>query len=273
MRRADVELWVLEVADRVKAGQLVEDARVELKSEWPAADSGAARQIAGLANAAQLEPVLVVIGLDQNTHSVQSAGQNELANWWPQVAKCFNGVAPTLEWSLAVPFGDVVLYALLFDTAAAPFVVREPNERPFNLVVPWREGTGTRAATRENLLRILVPATRAPSGTILKGVLEFTAPAEGRPFRHARLDLALYITTRSRDPVTFPHHMIGGYVRWPDATESAVSCERFHTPSTTILNSSTELVAQGPGSVKMLAYARGRDRCRSGGMRRSRGNL
>ena len=208
--------------------------------------------------------MLFVIGLDDKTGTVKSAAPMELTAWWAQLQTRFNGLAPNME-DFTVPYGDegVVLAALLFETTAAPFVVKESDGKPYNLVVPWRAATGTRAATREDLLRILVPASRAPTGTALRGYLSFPPPAAGRPFRHAWLDLSLYITTRSREPVTFPHHLIGGRVHWPNGTASAVRCERFHTPSMTITNSQTELVVEKSGSVRMVGYAQVPDEFRA----------
>src|SRR5579863_9772535 len=140
MRSSDVEHWVLQLADRVREGKPVEDSRVELKSAWPEPDHKAARQLAGLANAARNEPILVVIGLDPDARVVKSADERELANWWPQIQKRFSGPAPELAHTLAVSSGDAVLMALLFETTRAPFVTNVPTGGPYDRDVPWREG-------------------------------------------------------------------------------------------------------------------------------------
>ena len=44
----------------------------------------AARKIAGHANAARGEPILWIIGLDEDDHQVTGASDVELADWWAQ---------------------------------------------------------------------------------------------------------------------------------------------------------------------------------------------
>jgi len=69
MRRIEIEGWALKVADSIKHGRPVEDARVEIKSTWPEAKQGA-RRIAGHANAAHGEP-----------DRTQSCGTFPIAKW------------------------------------------------------------------------------------------------------------------------------------------------------------------------------------------------
>ena len=65
MRNTDIERWALQVIDRVERQQPVEDSRVELKREWPTSPWSTARRIAGHANAARVEPILWIIGVDE----------------------------------------------------------------------------------------------------------------------------------------------------------------------------------------------------------------
>jgi hypothetical protein len=64
MRPHEIERWTLNVIDRVNARQPNEDQRVELKSEW-IDPYKAARRIAGHANSAHGEPILWLIGVDE----------------------------------------------------------------------------------------------------------------------------------------------------------------------------------------------------------------
>ena len=93
MTPAQIEAWALRVADRVAQGKGQEDSRVELNAEWPMDHRRAARQIAALANASRGSPVMWLIGLDE-TSGVVGAKHLELSSWWPQVQRCFDGVAP-----------------------------------------------------------------------------------------------------------------------------------------------------------------------------------
>jgi hypothetical protein len=120
MRPSDVEYWVLKLAEQVRERKPVEDARVELKAEWPDADHRAARQLGGHANAARLEPILWVIGLDEKAGVVRSATANELSSWWPQLERAFNGFAPALVHAVCVRIGNETVVGLLFDTRACP---------------------------------------------------------------------------------------------------------------------------------------------------------
>ncbi len=58
-----------------------------------------------------------------------------------------------------MPFGSVIVVAMLFETDRAPFVVKNPaygtvGGDPVSLEVPWREGATTRSARRRDLLRL-----------------------------------------------------------------------------------------------------------------------
>ena len=67
MKQHQIEVWVLDIVEKVEDGQPVEDSRVEFKSDWIPPEK-AARRIAGHANAARGENTLWVIGLDEKRH-------------------------------------------------------------------------------------------------------------------------------------------------------------------------------------------------------------
>jgi hypothetical protein len=175
VRPTQIEVWCLSIVDRVLAGQPIEDARVEVKAEWPAPDK-AARRIAGHANAARGEPVLWVIGLDEKARAVTGAAGPDTATWLPQVFAFFDGVTPDVT-HLAVPTdagGTVV--ALLVDSGRAPFVVRnavfgQAGAGPVEREVPWREGTAVRSAKRSELLRVLTPSLALPTVELMNASL------------------------------------------------------------------------------------------------------
>jgi hypothetical protein len=197
MLSQQIEGRVLNLVDRVVQGARVEDFRVECKADWPPT-ARAARRIAGHANAARGEPILWIIGLDEDGHRVTGASDVELADWWPQVTACFDeGIKPGLT-PLVVPVGPehsvVVLY---MTTERAPYVVnRQEEQGPFEREVPWRDGNRTRSAHRHELLRVLVPAVTPPEATAVK--LELRAilrtgtaaePMSGQPAEPAHVEL------------------------------------------------------------------------------------
>jgi len=90
MKPEEIRNWALQIIACVQANKPAEDSRVECKSIWLDAKT-IARQIAGQANAALGEDVLLLIGVDERAGTVVGADHNELANWYPQLKK---GIRP-----------------------------------------------------------------------------------------------------------------------------------------------------------------------------------
>jgi hypothetical protein len=160
MNKSQLEYWVHRIVDSVKNKQSDEDSHVELKRVWPNEFAKAARQLAGHANAAQGEPILWIIGLDEHEGLV-GAERNELSNWKSQIESRFNEVMPDLVCDLNVHIDGHTIVALLFETERAPYVVKNPDGGGFK-EVPWREGTRVNSATHSQLIRMLVPIQQIP---------------------------------------------------------------------------------------------------------------
>jgi hypothetical protein len=167
---SDIEAWTREVVHRLKACAQLEDRQVELKREWPTHVAGsytkAARQLAGLANANHPEPVLWLVGIDEQLRQVVGANAVETATWWNGVASCFDGDAPGLADVVVMVDGQTVV-ALCFDTSAAPFVVKNPlhGSTAGHVIaseVPWRDGTQVRSIRKHELRTLLAPRLTAP---------------------------------------------------------------------------------------------------------------
>ena len=73
----------------------MEDDGIEFKRELPSDTQRAARQIAGMANAARGEQFLWVVGVDEATRAIQPVS-GDLAAWWDRVSARFDGEAPVL---------------------------------------------------------------------------------------------------------------------------------------------------------------------------------
>jgi predicted HTH transcriptional regulator len=84
---SEIEAWTLQVVERLRSGEQLEDRRVELKQEWPKPASGShtktARQLAALANANYPEHVLWLVGLDEKRREVVGANAVETAAGGP----------------------------------------------------------------------------------------------------------------------------------------------------------------------------------------------
>src|ERR1700687_3132438 len=163
MRTYEIEAWALRAIERVDKGQPNEDSRIELKAEWPDDPERAARRIAGHANALRGEPILWLIGVDEQL-GVKGANKNNLANWWVQVKGQFDGQPPELL-DLLVDWKGLTTVALFFTTDRIPYVGKnpahgKPNGVPVQLEVRWRYGTAVRSSTHSNLIQLLSPLHR-----------------------------------------------------------------------------------------------------------------
>lgn len=220
LRRQQVEAWALEILDMVKGNEKVEDSSVELKSNF-IEPTRAARRIAGHANAARGEPILWIIGLDEE-YGISQVDSTDLAEWWPKVTACFAGLAPVMvDYVLSTEEGPLVL--LFFDTSASPYVVKNPaygaqGGGPVQREVPWRDGTRIRSAGREDLVRLLVPLMRLPHVELLDGWIHVDRASTRNPVGDIerseymdgelewKIGLQLYITPAGKEPVVLPIH-------------------------------------------------------------------
>ena len=208
MKSHEIEAWAIRVIGRVESGQPNEDSRVELKRCWPKDESRTARQIAAHANAAQGEPILWLIGIDEKT-GVTGAQHAELSVWHAKVRSHFEGLAPQLV-DLNIPWKGKTLVAFLFETDRVPFVVKNPVFNtpaggPVEFEVPWREGTSTRSAKRNDLLKLLEPLHKLPTLEILGADLSAWPTKDSTDLTWA-LRLEVYIIPKSDRQLALPFH-------------------------------------------------------------------
>lgn len=157
MTPSELELWSRKVVDATLNGQRVEDSRVELKSKWIVPQE-AARRLAGHANAARGENILWVFGIDENNERLTPVDPTEKGDWYRSVEKYFDGYAPRLLLDVNFEVNSSPLASLYFDTQhEPPFVIKGTAGGYPEYTVPWRTGTAIRAASRAQLLSLLVP--------------------------------------------------------------------------------------------------------------------
>jgi hypothetical protein len=212
MTPQQIESWALRVIEQVEKRRNAEDTLVELKAEWPSDPNRAARRLGGHANAARGEPILWLIGVDEKAHKVVGAPLSEFANWYAQVEKEFDGLAPRCT-PLNIPHKDGTVVALLVETDRAPYVVRnaacgQAKGGPVSFEVPWRNGTRTDSAKRADLIRLLTPATTLPEVDFLAAGL-FATEEEGHAGHKLlkwNLNVYLFITPRGTTPVVIASH-------------------------------------------------------------------
>lgn len=160
MKSQEVELWTREIVAAVIAGQSVEDTRIELKATW-IDPVDAAKGLAGHANGARGVSILWLIGIDERNKALTNPNPLELVNWYKAVVSRFDGEAPRVLVDSNVRVNADNVTALYMETErGAPYVIKNPTGGFPEYIVPWREARGTRAASRAELLRILVPIRR-----------------------------------------------------------------------------------------------------------------
>jgi len=261
VRSSEIEAWTLRIVEQVKRGRPCEDARVELKARWPDDAYKAARRIAGHANASGGEPILWVIGVDEKTGAV-GADQNNLANWYQQVEKHFDGKAPGVT-DVNVPVDDVIVVALFFTTNSRPFVIHTPEGAgQVSHEVPWRSGTRVRSAKREELIRMLDSLQRLPRWKPINGTLDvkrITQPRVKGNNQLWQIRLKLYVEIEVPARVFIPFHRCSGTLEFPAFGMKAQLRKIVLTPydrgSVGIKGSNSELVLEGPGMVSLEADA------------------
>jgi hypothetical protein len=209
MKPIEIESWALRVLEKTEKHSPIEDSLVELKADWPEAPK-AARRIAGHANAARGESILWLIGVDEKK-GVVGVNHQELSNWFSAVQSHFDGITPHLQ-TVNVAYKGKTVAALCFDTSRAPFVVKNPAfgktaGEPVEWEVPWREGTKTRSADRNDLILLLSPLSALPEIEILDAEMHLTA---GQP-SYFHFCLTIYVVPRGSAPITFPFHKCTAY--------------------------------------------------------------
>ncbi len=216
MNLRQIEAWALRVIDAVVQTQTMEDSRTELKSLWPADFAKTARQIAGHANAAGDDPVLWIIGVDEERGPVDFE-PIEFSDWYNQLGKQFDPPAPRMT-SLVVPYGDKRPVAVLIETDRAPFVVKNPAHNtpaggPVQWETPWREETATRTARRADLLRLFLPMQRRPDVELVEATASCSAQEgagdEVSTGLHWSIEMQLFFVPRGTTPLVIPFHHAG----------------------------------------------------------------
>jgi hypothetical protein len=272
--------WATRILQTAKSGQHNEDSLVELKSVWPESPINTARRLAGFANSARGQEILLLIGVNEHAKTIVGAEQGYLNDWWPQIKRQFeNGHAPELDRDLVVSFEGTNVVALLFQTNQPPYLVKVT--RPVETIpkeykkdystlpkfeVPWREGTSTRTAMREDLLKLLRPLTAIPDFVVRTAKLSADNGT-------AILELGCYVSPQNDKTLTIPFHSCDGWYHSADSDDRVefkkitlappkhvdpvsmgdVIIANTVNASKTIDATPTELLINGPGQIIVTA--------------------
>ncbi|MFC4128964.1 hypothetical protein [Nocardia rhizosphaerae] len=219
MNKNRLEIWVNRIVDRVLDGGTREDDLVEIKGDWPGPEQ--AGQLAGMANSAGGQPILWIIGLSERRHELVAFEKDrDLNTWWPAMEKQFaHGVAPQIETLYVdIERGDQHIgsvCALLFETDRAPYMInlkdedKDKNTGWAKAAVPWRSATGTRTATRAELLSLLQAKAVVPSMAVVWSDVSLYDPAKAEaPLDKTRLSFMAIVLIDSQpgQHTFFPTH-------------------------------------------------------------------
>lgn len=272
MRRLEIEIWARQVVDAVGMKRRVEDDRVEVKRAWPDHEK-AARRIAGHANSMRGENILWVIGLDEEKGVVTGSERSiDPSTWWAQTKKHFDEGAPALFFAL-LTVEDRQVAALLFDTEAYPFVIKDSSGRQaFDREVPWRDGTSVRSAHRSELLKLLYQRDNEPRFDVMDAAVDVENQGEALKWRCA---VEFYARVSRDAPLTLAFHDTEVRIEISDLSEGLrLSTTKMYPPqrfewsggggvtmgprhmttdSLTISKTDSELFLEGPGKFYLRA--------------------
>lgn len=212
---ATFERSVRDAVERVLEGGRLEDSQFEAKARVDVSNDQfvdrLSERLGGHANAAGGQPIVWILGLDEDAHAITRDISIDQADLVQRLQRRFDeGEAPRAvegHWFTFEQRGAVL--AIQFDTSHPPYIVRRRNGGNWTYVVPWREGTRVRAARRSELQRVLLRAVQTPSVrplsislkigkndyTDLKGRLLFNLPAESYPVFLPYEDISVSIAT------------------------------------------------------------------------------
>ncbi|MHB8778987.1 MAG: AlbA family DNA-binding domain-containing protein [Anaerolineales bacterium] len=274
MKKTDVEFWALNIIERVRKRQPVEDDRVELKSNW-IEPANAARRIAGHANAARGENILWLIGVDEK-NGVTGVDYKDYAEWFSKVNSQFDERLAPDAICINVPYEGLTVLAIIFETDRSPYVVKNPAGGAIQFEVPWRDATSIKTANRSQLLQVLVPSQNIPKIDVLAGKLVVIEHIHEKDW-YWDLTLELYVSSYLRTPITIPFHQCSSYFEinqnslqtslsnislsppplghWAYhvrnfGQSNSAPAQRPEHDSLTIDGTSTELIIKGPGKFK-----------------------
>jgi hypothetical protein len=269
MRGIDLEARVITAIDQMREGRQVENDFIECKREWPSESK--ARQLAASLNRAAGDPVIYIIGIDEKTGVVLDVSDTDVLDWWNQILPRFDQTPPemTRHMNVAVgPNGDSVT-AVAISSDRAPYVVKTGVANP-SLEVPMREGTGTRSARRDELLRLLIPTIKVPSAVVLDAGITARYYARVSPdgeqtgvgySREEAVDISgsvrVFFEHSSSELVTLPAYGMRGRIRLGSETyELAVTPNGYvkegqQPPPLGVTSTYEWLLVTGPGAANI----------------------
>lgn len=246
-----LEAWTAGLISRARSQGPLEDAFLELKATW-SEPKRAARQLAGHANASSEDRIRWLVGVSE-TGEIRGAPRTELSNWWAQVRIHFDGPAPRLSERIVQLPDAPPLMVLDFDITHKPYVFK-PEPRGSAREIPWREGTGTRPATRDEVLSLFIQRTELPNAVLLNAVL---TASKSQHELHWNLHADLYVEADPSTTLVIPEQRCRGEIMC-DELRITVPLEHFsfHMPfgdTHQVQALPNQVAYRAPGATNLLA--------------------
>jgi len=193
------------IIEMVKNNRPVEDDYVEIKRHVHDPFK-IAQRIGGHANAARGEEILWIIGLDEHTGEIYDTNLGELTVFIAAINKYFDDITPKINILNIVYEGKSVI-ALNIETNRSPYVVKiQPEDKYLpEFYLPWRQGTGHRAAKREDMFKVFLEESFRPELEKMAdgGYLNYTNNTkQSKVFIHGRL----YYYVTPKNETFIPYH-------------------------------------------------------------------
>ncbi|MBV9495689.1 MAG: hypothetical protein JOZ54_15690 [Acidobacteria bacterium] len=181
----------------------------------------------------------------------------ESGEWYEGMRACFEfGEAPVLAYQNFALFSEKTFGVFVFETSNPPYVVGN-TKRGGPREVPWRYGSNTNPAGRQELLTMLLPRLADPESEVLTG--EFRVNFEGHA--QLRLELFMYPAGANGDSLVIPFHRVTvrardefGNVQELPKSVSLVP-PRQHSSLAKLLDAAVAL--PGPSKLELVAQAEG----------------
>ncbi len=284
MSPQELEVWIRSCADRVVAGQQVEDSLVELK-QFLDPSQRTARQLAAHCNAARSDHVLWIVGLDEKGNKVAGAPRVDTELALERLRQHFADQSPQISSVHCIEYDGKSVVGLLFSTLHRPYLVRlsvdDPEKGRVEWEAPWREGNKTRTMRRNDLLALLVRSRATPKLEAVQAAGEYVvssnAPFDTHEMRrsksmsHLSIRVHLYLVPTGGDRLVFPAHRmqfvfrkIGDEAEFvtlgtPEVgAKNGTGIKAYFLPRPTIPGpdlvsfGSSEIIANGPGLIELL---------------------
>jgi hypothetical protein len=203
-----------DVVEQVARKRFGEDDLVEFKRVWIEPHK-AVRRIAAQANAARGEDFLWLIGIDpsQPDPFVELEPKDPDALFREVESYFMDRHRP--EWRcFGVTYENKTVYAIAFGTSESPFLIslKKVNQKLGNLEgaaeaeLPWRSGTGTKSATRQQILSLLYNVPPLPEIEVMAS--EFVPFESETANFYPGFYVKFYVILRSAEPIIVPFHRI-----------------------------------------------------------------